>query len=65
MSRNRVEAGMLGFVLLSVLVWADAVPSAGFLYQAFMLLLAWSVLSTMLVGSLAAWIAYQRSPTRR
>ena len=52
--------GILGFVMLASLLWLDALP-VDLVFRAAELLLAWCLLSTLLVGFAAAWVALGRA----
>ena len=51
---------MLGFTALATLIWLDLLPTA-MLREAAMVLLAWAVVSTLLVAFAGAWVAFARA----
>ena len=60
MRSQALEHCVLGSVILATLIWMDLV-SAEFLGQAGILLLAWAGVSTLLVASAGAWVAFART----
>lgn len=63
MRQHILEALGVGAVALVTLVWLEVLPMA-WLAQLAVALLAWALLSTLLVGSAAAWVALSRSRAR-
>lgn len=49
--------------MLASLFWLDALPTGWFLWGG-KLLLVWALLSTVLVGTVGAWVALGRSRRR-
>jgi hypothetical protein len=59
MRSQAVQHWVLGFVLLSTMLWLDLLP-AEFLRRAALFTLAWAGASVLLVGSAGAWVALAR-----
>jgi len=58
-----LEHSVLGFTALATLIWLDLIPT-GMLQEVAMALLAWAVVSTVLVASAGAWVAFGRTRAR-
>lgn len=50
----------MGFAFLATLIWLDFLPAA-MLREAVMVLLGWAAISTLLVASAGAWVAFARA----
>ena len=60
MPTNMLAHGILGVLSMIVLLWLGLVPTDTLLWT-IGYLLAWSVLSTLLVASAGAWVAINRA----
>jgi hypothetical protein len=60
MRSQALEHCVLGFTALATLIWLDLLPTA-MLREAAMVLLAWAVVSTLLVAFAGAWVAFARA----
>ena len=58
-----IQHWVLGFVVLATVFWLDLVP-AELLRRVALFTLVWAAASTLLVGSLGAWIALARMRQR-
>lgn len=58
-----LEHCVLGFTALATLIWLDLLPTT-MLQEAAMVLLAWAVVSTLLVAFAGAWVAFARARAR-
>jgi hypothetical protein len=60
MPPRTLDTIMLSALTLVTLLWLEVLPP-GLLAQVVMVLLGWALLSTLLVGTAAAWVALARS----
>jgi putative effector of murein hydrolase LrgA (UPF0299 family) len=60
MRSQALEHCVLGFTVLTTLLWLDLVPTA-MIQEAAMVLLGWAAFSTLLVASAGAWVAFARA----
>jgi xanthine/uracil permease len=60
MRSQALEHCILGLVVLVTLIWLDLLRPE-FLEQAAVLFLAWAGVSTLLVASAGAWVAFART----
>ena len=60
MTPRSIEFCTYGFVAAATVLWLGLVPP-DLLGQALRVVLAWSLFSTLLVGSAGAWVALRRS----
>lgn len=63
MRSQALEHCVLGFTVLATLIWLDLIPTS-MLQEAAVVLLAWGVISTVLVATAGAWIALGRARSR-